>query len=60
MELKISMREKYQLLRKQKKIKLKALAEDLGVSIPMLSMYENNKVNLCLLKETKYRELIEK
>lgn len=46
MEFNMSIRQGYQLLRKQKKIKLKDLSVIVGVSVPMLSMYENENVNL--------------
>ena len=55
---KISLRQNYQMLRKLKKIKLKDIASIVGVSIPMLSMYENELVNLHKEKEKKYREFI--
>jgi transcriptional regulator with XRE-family HTH domain len=58
MELNLSLRETYRLLRYQKKIKLKDIAVLVGVSIPMLSMYENEVVNLSRENERKYRELI--
>jgi transcriptional regulator with XRE-family HTH domain len=58
MELNLSLRETYRLLRYQKKIKLKDIAVHVGVSIPMLSMYENETVNLSRENERKYRELI--
>lgn len=57
-ELNLSLREKYRILRKQKMINLKIIANEIGVSIPMLSMYENNKVNLSKEKEGKYCEII--
>ncbi|NMM52933.1 helix-turn-helix domain-containing protein [Paenibacillus aquistagni] len=55
---KISLRQNYQMLRKLKKIKLKDLASVVGVSIPMLSMYENEVVNLHKDKEKMYRSFI--
>ncbi|CAG7648148.1 helix-turn-helix domain-containing protein [Paenibacillus allorhizosphaerae] len=58
MELNLSLRHSYRILRNQKKIKLKALAEIIGVSVPMLSMYENEIVNLQKDKEQKYRSFI--
>lgn len=58
MELQLSLRQLYQLLRKEKKVKLKDLAPHVGVSIPMLSMYENEVVNLQRDKEAIYRDLI--
>lgn len=60
MELNISIRDKYILMRRQKKLKLKSIAEEIGVSIPMLSMYENYRVNLSKEKELKYREIIKR
>lgn len=58
MQFELSVRQGYQLLRKQKKIKLKELALKIGVSVPMLSMYENEIVNLHKEKEKQYREFI--
>jgi transcriptional regulator with XRE-family HTH domain len=58
MELNLSLRQTYRLLRYQMKIKLKDIAVLVGVSIPMLSMYENEMVNLCRENERKYREFI--
>jgi|GEM_PF-2614240 len=58
MQFEFSVRQGYQLLRKQKKIKLKDLASKIGVSVPMLSMYENENVNLHKEKEKQYREYI--
>ncbi|OME94981.1 MULTISPECIES: helix-turn-helix domain-containing protein [Paenibacillus] len=58
MQFEFSVRQGYQLLRKQQKIKLKELASKIGVSIPMLSMYENEIVNLSKEKEKQYREYI--
>ncbi|MDR0269854.1 helix-turn-helix domain-containing protein [Paenibacillus sp.] len=54
----INLRKKYQMLRKLKKIKLKQLSEIIGVTVPMLSMYENEIVNLDKDKEKIYRESI--
>lgn len=58
MELDLSLRQSYQVLRKLKKIKLKDLAVQVGVSVPMLSMYENEIVNLQREKEQVYRSFI--
>jgi transcriptional regulator with XRE-family HTH domain len=58
MYVKLTDRETFKTLRQQKRIKLKAIALQLGVSVPMLSMYENAKVNLNTNKEVKYREII--
>ncbi|MEK4346729.1 helix-turn-helix domain-containing protein [Paenibacillus sp. FSL P4-0184] len=58
MEFNMSIRQGYQILRKQQKIKLKDLSVIVGVSVPMLSMYENEIVNLHKEKEKKYREFI--
>lgn len=58
MELNLSLRQSYRVLRSQKKIKLKDLAELVGVSVPMLSMYENEIVNLQKDKEQKYRSFV--
>ncbi|WP_348621531.1 helix-turn-helix domain-containing protein [Paenibacillus polymyxa] len=58
MQFEFSVRQGYQLLRKQQKIKLKELASKIGVSVPMLSMYQNEVVNLHKEKEKQYREYI--
>ncbi|OAB39060.1 hypothetical protein PMSD_03775 [Paenibacillus macquariensis subsp. defensor] len=58
MKLDLSLRQQYQALRRSKKIKLKYLAIKVGVSVPMLSMYENEFVNLRREKENKYIESI--
>ncbi len=58
MKLDLSLRQQYQTLRKMKKIKLKDLAIKVGVSVPMLSMYENEFVNLRREKENLYIESI--
>ncbi len=58
MKFEFSVRQGYQLLRKQQKIKLKELASKIGVSVPMLSMYENEIVNLHKEKEKQYRDYI--
>ncbi|GGG15423.1 helix-turn-helix domain-containing protein [Paenibacillus aceti] len=54
----ISLRGKYKLLRQFKGIKLKQISAIVGVSVPMLSMYENEIVNLSRDKEEKYRTSI--
>ncbi|WP_374987795.1 hypothetical protein [Paenibacillus sp. R14(2021)] len=41
-----------------KKLKLRQIAHQLGVSVPMLSMYENDVVNLRKDKESLYRDII--
>jgi transcriptional regulator with XRE-family HTH domain len=58
MALDFSIKEIYQMIRKQKKIKLKDIANVVGVSVPMLSMYENGIVNLQWEKEQKYRSFV--
>jgi transcriptional regulator with XRE-family HTH domain len=49
---------KYFLMRKQKKIRLKEIANYIGCSIALLSMYENNQLNIDPEKERKYVEFI--
>lgn len=49
---------KYFLMRKQKKIRLKEIAEYIGCSISLLSMYENNQLDIDPEKERKYVEFI--
>jgi transcriptional regulator with XRE-family HTH domain len=56
--LKLSLREQFKFLRKQKGIKLKDIAQKIKVSVPMLSMYENELVNLSNEKEEMYRDII--
>ncbi|KRE94908.1 hypothetical protein ASG89_31960 [Paenibacillus sp. Soil766] len=58
MDFNFSPRQIYRILRNQKKIKLKELAKAVGVSIPMLSMYENEIANLQEEKEHLYRSYI--
>lgn len=58
MEIQLSLRKSYQVLRKMKNIKLREIAKQIDVSIPMLSMYENEIVNLSKEKEKQYREFI--
>lgn len=55
MKLDLTLRQQYQFLRKLKKLKLKELSVIVGVSVPMLSMYENGITNLERNKEQKYR-----
>lgn len=43
MNIELSEKEYWRTLRKQKKIKLREIAEVLGCSIAFLSMYENDK-----------------
>ncbi|MBP0725203.1 helix-turn-helix transcriptional regulator [Bacillus sp. RG28] len=57
-ELSLSLREKYKVVRKQKGIKLRHISKEIGVSVPMLSMYENELANLNKEKENKYRLII--
>ncbi|HWO98438.1 MAG TPA: helix-turn-helix transcriptional regulator [Bacillus sp. (in: firmicutes)] len=56
--LDLSLRQQYRVLRKQKGIKLKHIAKEVKVSVAMLSMYENEIVNLSKEKEEKYRRII--
>lgn len=49
---------KYFLMRKQKKIRLKEIADYIGCSISLLSMYENNQLDIDTEKERKYIEFI--
>lgn len=49
---------KYFLMRKQKKIRLKEIANYIGCSIALLSMFENNQLNIDPEKERKYVEFI--
>lgn len=46
------------LLRRKKKIKLRQLADYMGCSISLLSLYENDKFTFCDTKEYNYREYI--
>ncbi|MDI7740561.1 hypothetical protein QMK38_00975 [Lysinibacillus fusiformis] len=56
--LNLTSREKYKLLRKRKKINLIHIAKQIGVSVPMLSMYENQLKNLSEEKEIQYQRII--
>ncbi|MGI2326423.1 XRE family transcriptional regulator [Planococcus sp. YIM B11945] len=47
------------LLRRKKGIKLREIANYIDCSIAMLSLYENDKANLDVNKQMKYREFIE-
>ena len=51
----LTSRERMKLLRKRKNYKLRMIAKQVGVSVPMLSMYENGLTNLSKEKEAKYR-----
>ncbi|UNT53521.1 helix-turn-helix domain-containing protein [Lysinibacillus capsici] len=46
------------MIRRQKKITLKELADFIGCSISLLSLYENNKVSLDTIKQQKYKQYI--
>ncbi|ERM91927.1 XRE family transcriptional regulator [Caldanaerobacter subterraneus subsp. yonseiensis KB-1] len=50
---------KYFLMRKQKKIKLREIAEYIGCSISLLSMFENNQIDMPTEKIQKYIEFIQ-
>lgn len=51
-------KEELYLLRRRKKILLKAIAADLDISIAALSQYENDKMNLTSENERKYKQYI--
>jgi len=53
-------REFWRYERRRKKIKLSTsgIADAVGVTYPMISMYENNKSNLSPEKQIKYRQFI--
>ncbi len=57
-ELSLNLREKYKVVRKKKGIKLRSISKEIGVSVPMLSMYENERANLSKEKENIYRLII--
>ena len=46
------------LLRRKKGIKLREIADSLNCSIAMLSLFENDKANLDINKQMKYKEFI--
>lgn len=48
----------YYLMRREKKIKLKQIADYIGCSIANLSKYENNLINMSNDKVQKYQEYI--
>lgn len=52
--------DQYLLLRKKKGIKLKDIAEYMNVSISLLSLYENEWINLSYDKVKKYRKYIDR
>lgn len=52
-------REHYFLQRKRKKIKLHEIANQIGCSVALLSMYENGKTQISPDKERKYKQFIE-
>ncbi|AYV67635.1 transcriptional regulator [Niallia circulans] len=54
----LSLRRKYKIVREAQRIKLKTIANEIKVSVPMLSMYENELVNLSRDKELMYRKII--
>lgn len=47
------------LMRRKKNIVLRQVAEHVGCSIAMLSLYENDKCNLDVNKQLKYKEFIQ-
>lgn len=52
-------RQYYSAVRRIKKIRLKYIAEKLGVSIPLLSMWENNKTNMNSYLVKIYKQIID-
>lgn len=52
-------RQYYSAIRRMKKIKLKYIAEILGVSIPLLSMWESSKTNMSLRLVIDYKQIID-
>lgn len=52
-------RQYYSAVRRIKKIRLKYIAEILGVSVPLLSMWESNKTNMSLQNVTHYKQIID-
>jgi len=46
------------LMRRKKKIVLREIAEHIGCSIAMLSLFENDKANLDLQKQILYKNYI--
>jgi len=46
------------IMRRKKKITLKELAEYIGCSISLLSLFENEKVDMDAIKRQKYRQYI--
>lgn len=51
-------RQYYSIQRKFKKIKLREIAEELNCSVPLLSMWENNKTEINDYYATKYKQII--
>jgi len=53
-------RQYYSAIRRKKKIKLKYIAVKLGVSVPLISMWENNKTNMSSGLIENYKQIIDK
>ena len=52
-------RQYYSAVRRMKKIKLKYIAGELGVSIPLISMFESSKTNMSNYNEKNYKQIID-
>jgi transcriptional regulator with XRE-family HTH domain len=52
-------RQYYSAIRRMKKIRLKYIAEVLGVSIPLLSMWESSKTNMNSYLVINYKQIID-
>ena len=52
-------RQYYSAIRRKKKIRLRQIAEELKVSVPLLSMWESNKTNMSLQNVTHYKQIID-
>ena len=52
-------RQYYSAIRRMKKIRLRQIAEELKVSVPLLSMWESNKTNMSLQNVAHYKQIID-
>ena len=59
MDMQFNTRDRYMLLRKKKKIKLKTIADHIGCSISLLSKYEKGTADMANEKVRRYRAFID-
>lgn len=58
MNIELSEKDYWRTLRKQKKIKLREIAEVLGCSVPFISMFENDKTPMRDEAINRYKQFI--